>query len=61
MKLLLTVATALLFASLVAAEEFPSDSELHLRHNYKLTVKAPFFYLDNRTIPFYEHFGGKYN
>ena len=35
-----------------------SDTELSLRHDYKLTVKPPFFYLDNHTIPFYHSYGG---
>ena len=44
------VATVFLLA-LVRAEE------IFKAHDYKLTVKKPYFYLDNHTLPFYHYFG----
>jgi hypothetical protein len=58
------VTTTLLSALLLAVAITPAKTsldplnELKTRHDYKLAMKRPYFYMDNETLPFYDYYGG---
>lgn len=61
--ILLAVLTVLAGATAMALAESASataTTTMASRHDYKLTLKRPFLYSDNKTIPFYERFGGNH-
>lgn len=45
---------ALIIAGMATAT---SMGGLSTRHDYKFSLKRPYFYLDNHTLPFYDYYG----